>query len=381
MLDLNSVSEGMMQMPPLQLKLDVTALRRNFSSLRKLAGANQHFIAAIKANAYGHGAVAVARILQSIGVHSLATGSVDEAQAIRDAGVDLPILLFASTLPDDIPELVSEGFIPTITSLDGARAVAAAVTGEAPIYIKVDAGLGRLGIPIANAFEAIRAIHGLPHLQLQGLYTHVSFKDDVGRSWAAGRLAAFDRLVAALHAQGIDFAVTQARASSAVLSGLEDRCNAVCIGHALFGLYPFPIELACTQELLPVIAQLSSQLIQVTQHGQGADLAIANEFGLDRDRIIGVLPVGLAHGISRPAPGKTSEVLVRGRRIPVLAVSLEHITVDLTRCPDAEVTDTVMLLGQSEDASIKLEEYARWRNESSLESLMHLSGHAHVVCE
>jgi alanine racemase len=86
-------------------------------------------------------------------------------------------------------------------------------------------------------------------------------------------------------------------------------CNAVCIGHALFGLYPFPIELACTQELLPVIAQLSSQLIQVTQHGQGADLAIANEFGLDRDRIIGVLPVGLAHGISRPAPGKTCEAL------------------------------------------------------------------------
>ena len=147
------------------------------------------------------------------------------------------------------------------------------------------------------------------------------------------------------------------------MSGLEDRCNAVCIGHALFGLYPFPIELACTQELLPVIAQLSSQLIQVTQHGQGADLAIANEFGLDRDRIIGVLPVGLAHGISRPAPGKTCEVLVRGRRIPVLAVSLEHTTVDLTRCPDAEVADTVILLGHSEDASIKLEEYARWRNE------------------
>ena len=171
-------------MPSLQLKLDVTVLRRNFSSLRKFSGANPHFIAAIKANAYGHGAVAVARILQSIGVYSLATGSVDEARAIRNAGVGLPILLFASTLPDDIPELVSEGFITTITSLEGARAVAAAVIGEAPIYIKVDAGLGRLGVPIANAIEVIRAIHPihrLPHLQLQGLYTHVSFKDDVGR--------------------------------------------------------------------------------------------------------------------------------------------------------------------------------------------------------
>jgi len=171
-------------MPSLQLKLDVTVLRRNFSSLRKFSGANPHFIAAIKANAYRHGAVAVARILQSVGVYSLATGSVDEALAIRNAGVDLPILLFASTLPDDIPELVSEGFITTITSLEGARAVAAAVIGEAPIYIKVDAGLGRLGVPIANAIEVIRAIHPihrLPHLQLQGLYTHVSFKDDVGR--------------------------------------------------------------------------------------------------------------------------------------------------------------------------------------------------------
>lgn len=368
-------------MPPLQLKLDADALRRNVSSLRKLAGVNQHFIAAIKGNAYGHGAVVVARILQSMGVHSLATGSVDEARAIRNAGVDLPILLLASALPDDMPELVSEGFIPTITSLDGARAVAAAVTGEAPIYIKVDAGLGRLGIPIASAIEVIRAIHELPHLQLQGLYTHVSFKDDVGRSWAAGRLAEFDRLVADLNAQGIDFAVTQARASSAVLSGLDDRCNAVCIGHALFGLYPFPIERACTQELSPVIRQLSSQLIQVTRHGQGADLAIANEFSLDRDRIIGVLPVGLAHGIGRPAPGNTGEVLVRGRRVPILAVSLEHTTVDLTRCPDAEVADAVMLVGQDEGASLGLAEYAGWRNESSLESLMHLAGRAHVVCE
>jgi len=367
-------------MAPLQLMLDANALQQNFSRLGKLAGADQHFIAAIKGNAYGLGAVTVARILQSMGVHSLATGSVDEARVIRNAGVNLPILLFASTLPNDIPELVSEGFIPTITSLDSARALAAAVTGEAPIYIKVDVGLGRLGIPIANAVKVICAIHELPHLQLQGLYTHVSFKDDVGRSWAAGRLAEFDRLVADLHARGIDFAVTQARASSAVLSGLEDRCNAVCIGHALFGLYPFPIELACTQELLPVIVQLSTNLIQVTRHGQGADLAIANEFGLDRDRIIGVLPVGLAHGISRPTPGKTAQVLVRGRSVPVLAVSLEHTTVDLTRCPDAEVTDAVVLVGQSEDASIELEEYAGWRNESSLESLMHLSGHAQVVC-
>jgi alanine racemase len=173
-----------------------------------------------------------------LGVPILATGEVAQARAIRAAGIELPIVLFAGAAPDELPALAREGFIPTITDLAGAKILSSAGLGAAPVYIKVDVGLGRLGIPLDEAQEAILRIKDLPGLSLEGLYTHASFNDEAGKAWAAGRLRAFDDLLDALSRRELVFPVTQARASSCVLAGLTDNCNSVCVGHALYGLAP-----------------------------------------------------------------------------------------------------------------------------------------------
>ena len=358
---------------PLEWVLDANALAHNLAVLRELSGEDQHFIASIKANAYGHGAVAIAQHLETAGVHSLATGSVEEAQAIRAAGVKLPILLFASTPPEGLHGIVQAGFIPTITSFAGAQALSRSATQAAPVYIKVDAGLGRLGNPIAAALDAIERIAALAHLRLDGLYTHAAFGDARGRDWATTRLRAFDDLLEELAQRGLQFPITQARASSCVLAGLTDNCNAVCVGHALYGLYPMARELMRVDDFKPVAKRLTSRLIHVEQHGQGADVAIAGLFSIERDRTIGVLPIGLGAGLARPRGGNQPEVLVRGCRVPVLAVSLEHTTLDLDACPDARPGDEVTLVGDDGGERISLTEFAAMRDATPLEALMQLS--------
>lgn len=146
---------------PLWMELDFEALAHNLGVVRRLAG-RRRLIASVKANAYGHGAVAIARELTRLGVDTLWTGSIDEALAIGAAGVDARILLFGGYLPKEIPVLISHGFTPTICDRAGAEAVSIAASGPTPVYVKVDSGLGRLGVPLADAAELILGIAACP---------------------------------------------------------------------------------------------------------------------------------------------------------------------------------------------------------------------------
>jgi alanine racemase len=359
---------------PLRLDLDLDALEHNLRLIQDLAGPGQQMIAAIKANAYGHGCIAIARHLESLGVHSLATGSPAEARAIREAGVRLPILLLAATPPKELPLLAAAGLIPTVTSFEGAQALAASAHDRISIYIKVDIGLGRLGIPIDEAMTVIERIRALPHLRLEGLYTHAPFADETGRERAAARLQKFDALIANLRARGVNFAVTQARASSCVLAGLPDRCSAICVGHALYGLSPYVHGTRSVGNLRPVLKSLTTQLIQVVHHGQGADIGIAGLYSIERAKTIGVLAVGLGNGITRPAVDSDATVIVNGVRARILTVSLEHTTIELPDKVSAVVGDEVTLIGAQASERIDLESYSAWRHESPLQTLMHLSG-------
>ncbi|MFT5172269.1 MAG: alanine racemase [Gammaproteobacteria bacterium] len=369
-----SANEGSCTDPPLLVELDLDALTHNVRVIQDLAGPGRHLIAAIKANAYGHGCVPVAQCLQSLGVHSLATGSLAEALEIRAAGVRLPILLFAASVPTQLPELAAAGFVPTVTSLEAAQYLSASAAQDVPIYIKVDAGLGRLGIPIAGALEIIERIHALPNLRLDGLYTHTPFANELGREWATEKLREFNALCANLRARGLQLPVTQAGASSCLLAGLEDQCNAVCVGHALYGLSPYARSEPFSASLKSVFKSLKTRLIQVVHHGQGADIGIAKLYGIERAKTIGVLAVGLGNGVTRPTPGSNATVIVNGMHARVLAVSLEHTTIELANDVSAAVGDEVVLIGAQGRQHIDLETFASWRNASPLEALMHLSG-------
>ena len=345
---------------PTWMEVDLGALAHNVRALRSLMGPKKKIIAALKADAYGHGIGPVARRLASCGVHSLATGSFKDARAIREAGVELPILMFAGPLPEAMSFLLEHDLTLTVHDRISAHGVSRAASKPTGVYVKVDSGLGRLGVPLAEAFEFIQYVGGLKHLLVEGVYTHLSFHDAAGREWARERYAAFDTLLEQLEAEGIDIPVTQALASAALLAGLESRANAVCPGSLLYGMSPVPKSIAIRADLQPVVSGIKSRLIQIGEPGES--------------QRIGVIPIGLADGY-RSLPASTSaHALLGGRRVAIRGVSLEYISLDLSGHEDARVGDEVVLLGRSGDEEIVLADIARWQDAAPHEVVMGFEG-------
>ena len=342
-------------------EFDLAALRHNMRALRAISGPDIKYIAALKANAYGHGAAPVARALADDGdTFALATGSFEDALAIRESGVDLPIMMFGGALPEAAPLLLAHGLMPTIYDLDGARAVsgAGAAAGKtASVYIKVDAGLGRLGVPLPDALAYIREVQRLPGLRVEGVYTHLSFFTEAERDWARDRMLEFDRFLADLEAAGIDIPVTQALASSCMVAGLTSRGNAVCPGHLLYGVPSIAPSVADTSAFRPMLRSIRSRII----HAGPPKAGMRGLPAADTPSRIGVIPLGLADGYRPAIPGRTASALVDGTRVPIRGVSLEHITLDLSQRPDAGVGDEVVLLGESGGESITLADLAEWQ--------------------
>ena len=349
---------------PCWMEIDLGALADNVRVLRSRLGPDRHIIAALKGDAYGHGIGPVARCLARGDVHSLATGSLRDAVAIREAGVELPILMFAGPLPEGMAPLLERGLTPTVHDWTSAQAISDAAThaarGPAPVYVKVDSGLGRLGVPVADALDFIRKVRALDHVIVEGVYTHLTFQDAEGREWARERIAAFDALLDALEKEGIEVAITQALASAGLIAGIESRANAVCPGSLLYGMSPVSDDVAVAGDYRPVVKWIKSRLIHIgTPPGRGR---------------VGVVPLGIADGYQPVKPGAPASALIDGRRVPMHGVSLEYISLDLSDIADARVGDEVILLGASGDEEILLADIASWQGSVPHVTLMAFEG-------
>jgi alanine racemase len=355
------------------LEIDLAALRANHRMLRERLAPETKVIASIKADAYGHSAVPVARVLEEEGVHALATGSFDDAVKIREAGIATPILLFGSALPEAMPDVLAHRLIPTIHNEENALAVSRSANRPTPVYVKVDCGLRRLGIALSEAFEFVCRLHQLENVIIEGIYTHVPFENADGRAWARGQLAEFGKLLTALANAGINVPVTQAMASSCLLAGLEDSCNAVCPGHMLYGLSPVQPDVADIAPYRPVARRLCTRLIHVGHHPIEDEPRFERAAsGNNKAQAVGVVPLGRYDGYRNPSPGKRASMLIRGRRAPVLGVSLEHAMLGLDGLENPVPGDTVIALGEAGNERIDLNEIGNWWNFSPLDVLMTL---------
>lgn len=335
---------------PSWMEIDLAALAHNVRVLRSSLAAGTRIIAALKGDAYGHGIAPVARCLADCGVESLATGNLHDASAIREAGVDLPILMFAGPLPEGIATLIDRNLTPTVHDWTSARAVTEAAKQPTGVYIKVDSGLGRLGVPLSAARDFIRQVSELDNVRVDGVYTHLSFHDKQDLDWARERYAAFDALLDGLDADGIDVPVTQALASSALMAGIESRANSVCPGSLLYGMSPIAKEIAVAGDYRPVVRAIKSRLIHVGEPGDPRKPAR-----------VGVVPLGLADGYQQVRPDAHACALLDGQRVPIQGVSLEYIVLDLSDFDTARVGDEVVLMGKSGSQQILLSDIAAWQ--------------------
>jgi alanine racemase len=344
---------------PTWMDVDLDALSDNLAEVQRKVGPATKVIASLKANAYGHGVVPIARRLAAHGVNMLSTGSFRDAVALREAGIDTPILMFGASLPAAMPEFVSYGLTPTVHNAEIADAIPGSEGPPVSVFIKVDCGFGRLGIPLRQARQFVLGVSRRPNIEIAGLYTHLPFYDQAGCDWACERIAKFDDLVATLTRDGLTIPITQARASAAIVAGIEDSCTAVCPGGILYGNSPVK-GVGDASVYRPVMTGVSTRLIHISH--DASDRTPGYE-GIYADRVktmTGVVPFGRTDGNRAAAPGKSPYMLVGCVKAPILGVSLEHCVLDLSAVESPQVGDDVVVLGGSGHNEITLARIAEW---------------------
>jgi alanine racemase len=339
---------------PTTLQIDLDAAAANVRVVRQLVGPARKIFAVVKADGYGHGAAELGAVFVAHGADALAVADLSEGVRLRQRGITAPVLVYPNSLPDAAPDALAHRLTPTLVDLDAARAYAQAATGPCDIFVKIDVGLERLGVPAEQAVKTITAMLELPHLRLGGLcaHPHAHGTDPAYIEWQLGR---FTAVVDELQARGIAVPIRLFAASPFVLRFPQTYLNAVDPGRMLYGI-TFPGETPPVP-LRPVFHALVTRVIALKELTLRERFAEQAPFPVLAPMRLGVIPMGLADGLAWLHAGR---VLVRGRAAPILTgPNLEHTRIDLTSVPDARVGDEVVIIGRQGDEEITIAEVAK----------------------
>ncbi|HSJ00274.1 MAG TPA: alanine racemase [Patescibacteria group bacterium] len=340
------------------IEVDHAAIRHNLSVIRGLApGAS--VIGIVKANAYGHGDVAVARTLVAAGVERLGVATIDEAVALREAGIDVPIIVLWAIGPQEVPSVVELRLEPIVFDRRTIDLLAAAA-GSEPIgvHLKLDTGLGRQGAAPGEAVSLAGGIVAAPGLRLAGTMTHLAIagEDEAATDVQLLRLA---RALDALRSAGIDPGTVHVSASGGILAGHVGPADAIRPGIALYGLLP---AWAADRDpgLRPALS-IRARALNLFDLPAGEALGYGFRFRTPRDTRIATLGIGYGDGWPR-AHANNGWVLVRGQRAPIVgAISMDGLTVDVGQVAGVTYDDEFVLIGEQEGARITADEVAAER--------------------
>ncbi len=362
---------------PAWVDVDVTALEGNLAKIReRLAGSPAKVMAVVKADAYGHGAVGVSRALEGAGVDWLGVALLEEGAEIRRAGVDLPILVLGTARPEKIALYARYRLTPTLSSLAELvhwRDWTAGRREPQSVHLKVDTGMGRLGVAVDEVPRALEILRGGSGLRLAGLLSHFGDADDPASPRNPAQEERFAAVLALLTPGERDGILIHMANSAAALHRPESRFALVRIGIALYGLDPVPgvdpMDLRPI-DLKPVMA-VRARIVQLREVSAGTALSYGGRTVTRRRSRIAVVPVGYADGYAWRLTGK-AEALVRGCRVPVAgSVTMDMTLLDVTDA-GAELGEEVVLLGRQGAEEITATELAAHAGTISWEILCHL---------
>ena len=333
--------------------VDLDAIRHNFDALKALLDPSVKVLSIVKADAYGHGAVAVAKALESR-TDFFAVSAVSEGVELRHAGIRKPILILSYTAPCAFDALLAHDIRGTIYSLDDAKALSAAAKAHgtiATVHIAVDTGMGRIGFPVTeNAADTVKEIAALPNLSVEGVFSHYATADMTDKTEALLQKTRFDQFLAMLAARGVSVPIRHICNSAGTME-LTDHYDMVRLGVALYGLYPSDEVDQTKVRLIPAM-RVVSHVIHVKTVAPGTPIGYGGVYRAPSERKIATVCIGYADGFNRAFTGKGC-VLLRGRRVPVVGkVCMDQIMVDVTDVPDAAVGDEVVILGKDGDEEI-----------------------------
>jgi alanine racemase len=346
---------------PSWIEVDADVLARNVQIIKELVGESIALMAVVKADAYGHGAVLVARTALVNGVEYLGVASMAEAVELRDAGIDAPILVLSYAPAETVRQAHRLNITLTVFDMEQARLydrAARFVTGKLKVHIKIDTGMGRLGLSAEEAVKDFRYLQALSNLDIEGIYTHFAVADE-DPDYTAEQIETFLHVVRPLKAAGIQFKYTHAANSSAILANNENKnFNLVRPGLILYGLPPAG-KTPLPEGIKPALTWKTT-VLQVKTLPLGYAVGYGNTYKTRGKETIAILPVGYADGLRR-SPRTWQYVLIHGKPAPLVGrVSMEKCAVNVSDIPNVTAGDEVVLLGQQGNEAITAEMIAQW---------------------
>jgi alanine racemase len=341
------------------LQIDLRAYRHNLRTLRSLIPSNTGIIAVIKSNAYGLGAVELAKRALEEGVAMFAVAHVIEGEELREQFPEIPILVMVQPLPEELPNAVKADLTLTLSELTLAEKlgdIARKLNKVVPVHCEIDTGMGRQGFSIDEAPKSLLKMTRISNIDVQALYTHFPNADSPNDNFTANQIKVFNNLINDLSKDGIPFEYVHAANSAAVL--MQEGCafDFVRPGIITYGVWPNnkPDQSVDVKPML----EWKTKVVLIRDLPGGVSISYGRTFRTDKPTKIAVLPVGYADGYPRILSNQ-SDVLIRGERCPVRGtVTMNETMVDVTHVPEVTVGETVTLIGTDAHEIISVEELA-----------------------
>jgi alanine racemase len=359
---------------PTVATVDLTALAHNLLQLRRVLSPGCDIMAVVKANAYGHGAVEIARTLIRHGVVRLAVFSIEEGISLRQAGITVSIVILGPIFREQLEDLFANQLTPVVSDPSTLAALGQYATQGSspyPIHLKIETGMGRLGLT-HNELEAILAKHTFPSsLRLEGLMSHLADSDGLDPDSTNQQITRFERVLTAIRQEGFSVPMVHLSNSAGIVRFPSAHYSLVRPGIMLYGYHTMPHTVQAP-DLRPVLS-LTTRIAQLRLIHPGETVSYNRTFMAKRPTWIAILPIGYSDGLNRQLSNR-GHVLVRERRAPIVGrVCMDMVMIDVTMIPSVAVGDEVVLIGQQANERITADNLAEWAGTISYEVLCAIS--------
>ncbi len=355
------------------VEINLAVLSNNIVQVRKLLQPGTQFMAVVKADGYGHGAVSVAQIALKAGASWLGVATVPEGIQLREAGIKAPILILGATYtPEQVQAIAQRQLEPTLCSVKQALIfsdILETINLDSPlrVHLKLDTGMSRLGIHWQDCGEFVQLVAGLPHLSIQSVYSHLATADSSDRTVMDLQHQRFKSAIAILKDIGIEIPRLHLANSAGTLSDKSLHYDMVRVGLAIYGFYPSD-RLHSTVDLQPVL-EVKARVAHVKTIEKGAGVSYGHTFIASKQMRLAVVGIGYADGIPRNL-SNNMQVLIRGAKVPQIgAITMDQIMLDISAVPDVREGEIVTILGSEGDEQITAQDWANQLNTISWEIL------------
>ena len=355
---------------PAWAEISLSALGQNFHELQRLAKGSE-VLPVVKANAYGHGLVPVSKALIQAGARFLAVAFVQEGVALRNSGLNCPILVLTPTLTPEIPSLLNSRLTPQVSSLEGAKALVKEARklkiNNLVVHVKIDTGMARVGVRTPQALKEIAAIQNVPGIKVEAVYTHLATADWSDPKYAWKQITLFRQALEKINEAGMTPSTHIANSASLITYYPQSKGTWVRPGIALYGVYPNP-KMKNKAKLTPVM-QLKTRILHMKVLEKGESVSYGRTYTAKKKIKVATLGIGYADGLIRSLSNK-GYCLIRGKKVPLIGtVCMDMTMADVSKVPGVKTGDVATIFGRDGNAFLPVEEQAALAGTISYELL------------